>query len=140
MSPLNEKKAIKVMAIFSIIWVIICALFSLCGKEYFWACFACALIVVGFAWLCIPIWELDYRKYLKQIESKRQAEERAKHEAKTPKAPVWPIIKRILGFIACAIIVLIVIGCISSGINAFVDSYGMVAFLLLLILLVMVLG
>lgn len=140
MSPLDKKKSIKIIGIFSVVWVIVCALFSLCGPECYLPCLGCAAVVVGFAWLCIPLWEHDYKQYLKQLEEQRKSEERAKLAKNKPKTPIWPIIKKILGFVASAIIVITIIGCITSGISSFIANYGMVAFLLLLILLVLVFG
>lgn len=137
MSPLEKQKAVKIVSIFSVVWVIVCALFSLCGEEYYIPCLACAAAVVGFAWLCIPLWEHDYKQYLKEVEEKRKREEKVKHEVIVVRPPIWPIIRRVIGVIVCVIIIASIIGCIMSGIGAFVDSYGMVAFLLLLLLAVM---
>lgn len=123
------KKDRKAILIFSLIWVVICALFSLCGSEFYLPCLICAAFVVGFAWLAVPINSLEV------AAERREAERKERAKNKPPRAPIWPVIRKILGFAAIAIAILVVIGCIKAGVSYFIDEYGMVAFLLLVIIL-----
>jgi hypothetical protein len=126
------KKDRKAILIFSLIWVVVCALFSLCGSEFYLPCLICAAFVVGFAWLSVPINSLEV------AAGRREAERKERAKNKPPRAPIWPTIRKILGFAAIAIVILVVVGCIKAGASYFIDEYGMIAFLLLLILLVLV--
>lgn len=126
----------KALLIFSIIWVIVCGLFSLCGSEYYLPCLICAAFVVGFAWLIVPINAIEIDRERKNTIKEAEREERRKN--RPPREPIWPVIRKILGFTAVAIAILVVIGCVKAGVASFIDEFGMVAFILLLILLVLV--
>ena len=127
------KKDRKVILIFSIIWVIVCALFSLCGSEFYLPCLLCAAFVVGFAWLYVPINSIEVEMGRKKNIEKAEREERTKN--RPPREPIWPKVRKVLSFTAVVIAILIVVGLIKAGASAFIDSYGMVAFLLLVIIL-----
>lgn len=123
----------KALLIFSIIWVIVCGLFSLCGSEYYLPCLICAAFVVGFAWLLIPINAIEIEAERRNAIKELEREERLRN--RPPRKPVWPIIRKALGFLAITIAVLAVVSIIISGASAFIDGYGMIAFLLLVIIL-----
>lgn len=127
------KKDRKVILIFSIIWVIVCALFSLCGSEFYLPCLLCAAFVVGFAWLVVPINSIEVEMERKKAIKEAERDERIKN--RPPRAPIWPKVRKVLGYTAIAIAILVVVGFIKAGASSFIDRYGMVAFLLLVIIL-----
>lgn len=127
------KKDRKVILIFSIIWVIVCALFSLCGSEFYLPCLLCAAFVVGFAWLVVPINSIEVEMERKKAIKEAEREERIKN--RPPREPIWPKVRKVLGYTAVVIAILVVVGFIKAGASDFIDRYGMVAFLLLVIIL-----
>ena len=125
----------KALLIFSIIWVVVCGLFSLCGREFYLPCIICAASVVGFAWLFVPINSIEVEIERKNALKELEREDRIKN--KPPRKPIWPIIRKVLIFLAIAIVILVIIALIKSGVSSFISSYGMTPFLLLIIILIL---
>lgn len=125
----------KALLIFSIIWVIVCGLFSLCGREFYLPCIICATFVVGFAWLFVPLnsieVEIERKNALKELERGERIKNRP------PRKPIWPIIRKVLIFLVIAIAILAIIALVKSGVSSFIASYGMTPFLLLIIILIL---
>ena len=137
--PKMNKKDWRIAYISCLIWVVICGLFSLAGPEYYLLC------LIGAASFVIPVLayslKFDYlAKHEAEITARKNEKEKREQEKNEQFKYNWqkiykPAIKTILRVGVCVIAVLLVISAIKNGASSFIEKYGMVPFLLLLILL-----